>query len=272
MIILTAANTDKPKVDDHGKLYKKFSFRDVISHTVRQAHRYGYTPAVYDLGSLGMGEPFAVEDRSFMETGYYAKEPKAGYKSRSLFKPRLVKHCLSQHKKFTVYLDGDATLYGPIDEVQDDDYDIGVTLRKASDMTGKWYEEFSEIAGFVNAGVIFFHPTPATFEFIDKWEAATEKMGNDQAALNRLACPATCPRAGSILSINGVRVKYFPCERYNFYYFEDGLAPNIKIMHFKGNVRGYYPFTWSKRFYCGMVLPVAFRLRSFVRKFSSQSR
>ena len=114
MIILTGANTDTAK-DDFGRVHKKFSFKGVINETVRQAEKFGYTPVVYDLGSLGMGIPFRVTDEVFAEKGYYAAETQKGYKSKSLFKPEMVRDCLSKHKDLTVYLDGDATLYDRID-------------------------------------------------------------------------------------------------------------------------------------------------------------
>ena len=143
MIILTGANKDIAK-DDYGNIYKNFSFKSVINETVRQAEKFGYTPVVYDLGSLGMGERYHVKDKTFEREGYYSAEIQKGYKSKSLFKPEIVRDCLSRYKDFTVYLDGDATLYDKIDEVVEDEYDIGVTLRKPSEMEGEWYEEYFE--------------------------------------------------------------------------------------------------------------------------------
>ncbi len=265
MIILTGANTDKAK-NDSGKVYKKFSFSGVIKETIRQAEKFGYKPVVYDLGSLGIGEPFHIEDKVFAEKGYYSTETQKGYKSKSLFKPEMVMDCLTKHKDFTAYLDGDATLYGSIDEVVGDDYDIGVTLRKASEMEGEWYEKHIDIIKFVNAGVIFFNPTRATFEFLDKWHQVTHEVGNDQRALNQLVCPEKCPQPHSIHVMNGVRIKYFPCEQYNYYLFNQGLEPDIKILHFKGDVRQYYPFGWQKRLYCMTVSSVLYNMARLFRK------
>jgi hypothetical protein len=269
MIILTGANTETAK-DDFGRVYEKFSFKGVINETVRQAEKFGYTPVVYDLGSLGMGELFQVNDEVFAEKGYYAEEPQNGYKSKSLFKPEMVRDCLSRHRDLTVYMDGDATLYDRIDEVAGDDYDVGVTLRKSSEMQGEWYEEHFEIVKYVNAGVIFFNPTEATFGFLDKWEQATIEVGNDQWALNKLTSPEACPEPYSVVVMNGVRIKYFPCEHYNYYYFDEGLVQNIKIMHFKGPVRKYYPFNWKNRLYCLTVIPILNIFRAFVIRMVSK--
>ena len=92
MIILTAANTDTAK-DDFGRVYKNFSFRQVIQDTKKEADKYGYKSVIYDLGSLGIGEKFTVMDETFTTKGHYEKEVKKGYKSKSLFKPAIVEKC-----------------------------------------------------------------------------------------------------------------------------------------------------------------------------------
>lgn len=262
MIIMTCANIDIAKdkyADEYGQWYRDFSFRRVIEQTVKKARDCGYTPVVYDLGELGIGEKFHVADDTFAQKGYYAVEVQAGYKSRSLFKPEVVKYCLSQYRDLMVYLDGDAQLMDRIDEIRGDDYDIGVTLRKPSELKEEWHQRLFEIAKYVNAGVIFFNPTPAAFDFITAWEKRTYEVGNDQKALNQLVCPDYYPKPYSIECINGVRIKYFPCEQYNYYYFDEGLEPGIKIMHFKGLYRRYFPFDWKKRLYCLTVIPLVNR-------------
>lgn len=255
MIILTAANADQAK-NDQGDIYKNFSFVGVIQKTVLQAEKFGYVPVVYDLGSLGIGESYLVEDESFVKNGFYKSEVKNGYKSKSLFKPDIVKLCMEKYDDVVVYLDGDAQLCGAIDEIDSDDYDIGVTLRDPCELEGEWYDSHVDIVKYVNAGVIFFRPTPAAKVFIDTWMELTQSVGNDQMALNKLSCPEDYPEVGSIHDIGGVRVKYFSGKIYNYYYFENGLVPNVKIMHFKGPVRHFYPFDWKKKLYCKTVVPL----------------
>ncbi len=265
MIILTGANTELAK-DDSGKIFKGFSFKEIIQNTVKNAEKHGYTPVVYDLGSLGIGEPFHVDDESFATKGYYEKEVRVGYKSKSLFKPEMIKQCINTYNDFTVYLDGDAQLYDSIDEVTNDDYDVGVTVRDFSELDSEWYRSHYEIVKYVNAGVIFLRPTNATKKFIDNWIEMTKKYGNDQQALNHLVCTDEYPEINGIASLNGVRVKYFPAKKYNFYYFEEGLAPDIKIYHFKGDVRYFYPFDWKKRLYCMTFMSVKNKIRILVKK------
>jgi len=264
MIILTAANCNNPQ-DASGKIENNFSFKFIIQDTISNCERFGYHPVVYDLGDLGIGEKFDVEEKSFNQKGHY-KEIKKGYKSKSLFKPDIVEKCLQNHMKFTVYIDGDALLYNSIDEVKGDDFDVGVTLRRPSEMEGDWYEKYKDIVKYVNAGVIFFNPTDATFQFLNTWRNKTKEVKNDQKALNQLVCKETYPQVNSIETIHGVRIKYFPCDQYNYYYFKEGLVPNIKILHFKGTVRQFYPFTWEKRFYCRFLAPFFLILSNNIKK------
>ena len=269
MIILTGANTDYSKSDRTGKPDPKikFSFKAVISETVRKANECGYKPVVYDLGSLGMGETYHVEDETFASKGYYSKEVIQGYKSKSLFKPGMVRKCIEEHNEPTVYLDGDAKLCDSIDEVLSDDYDVGVTLRDFSELENEWHQEHFNIVKFINAGVIVFNPTQATKTFLETWEQTTNELGNDQMALNKLLCPESYPDAYSIVRQNGVRIKFFPCKKYNFYYFDEGLESDIKIMHFKGPVRRYYPFDWKMRFYCSTIVPIRNKIRNSLKSF-----
>lgn len=264
MIILTGANTDKAKTDS-GQVYKNFSYRGVIQKTVDKAVELGYTPVVYDLGELGIGTPFTVEDSSFNKKGYYEEEVIKGYKSKSLFKPKMVKTCMDKHNELTVYLDGDAQLCGSLDEVEGDDYDVGVTLRDSHELESEWHQQHMEIVKYVNAGVIFFNATPATKSFIDTWQKCTEEMGNDQMALNKLTCPDYYPEIYSILTINGVRIKYFPGNHFNYYYFDEKFEPDVRVMHFKGSVRHFYPFNTTKRLYCTYLIPVKNIIRNLLR-------
>lgn len=265
MVILTAANADTAK-DDNGKLYKYFSFRGVINETIKKAKEYGYKIDVYDLGSLGIGKKFHIKDETFVTKGYYKEEPKKGYKSKSLFKPKMMMLCMEKYNDLMVYLDGDAQLCGNIDAIEGDDYDIGVTLRGPSELESEWHKEHIDIVKYVNAGVIFCNHTPATKKFLDIWQKRTEEAGNDQMALNQLTCPDYYPEVYSVLTIDGVRIKYFPGELYNYYYFNQGLVPNIKIMHFKADVRHFYPFNWKKRLYCMAVIPVINIIRPIIKK------
>jgi hypothetical protein len=147
-------------------------------------------------------------------------------------------------------MDGDAQLCENINEIDTEDYDVGVTLRDRIEFQGEWYEKHYEIVKYLNAGVIFFRPSIATETFVERWRNMTNDLGNDQMALNKLACMDDYPSKFSVNKINEVRIKYFPCKKYNYYYFREGLIPDIKIMHFKADVRQFYPFNWKRRIIC----------------------
>jgi hypothetical protein len=264
MIILTCASDDTSKEGNH--IYKNFSYKGLIQKTIIQAEKNGYTPVIFDLGLLGIGEPFFVQDKSFQEKGYYEKQLGNGYISKSLFKPEIVKICLSRYKDLVVYLDGDAQLMSNIDEIDTDDYDVGVTLRDASEIVTEWHQRYFEIVKYVNAGVIFFQNTSATKIFVENWIRLTQEVGNDQKALNTLTCPEEYPEAYSVIQLNGIRVKYFPCKKYNYYYFDEGLVPGIKIVHFKGLVRHIYPLNWKKKLLYMTLIPVKYKLLSLAKK------
>jgi len=263
MVILTSAHSNQAKSYlDPKRKWREFSFGSIIRDTMRTAQRCGYRTAVYDLGSLGFGEKYALRGERFDANGFYRKEPVKGYKSKALFKPEIVRKCLSESKDFTVYLDGDALLAGCLPEILTDDYDIGVTLRDRSELGTPWHEEYFEIAKYVNAGVIFFNYTEETLRFVNRWDELTHEVGNDQMALNRLTTGNDYPTPYSIKKVGATRVKYFPCKKYNFYYFNEGWPGGVKIIHFKGDVRHFYPLTWKKRLYC--------QLSAAVRKFAGR--
>ncbi|WP_224957136.1 putative nucleotide-diphospho-sugar transferase [Geomonas subterranea] len=264
MVIVTCANADRAK-DDSGEEYENFSFRKVISHTVAVAQRQGYTAEVYDLGELGMGEPFSVTDETFAAKGYYGKEVVGGYKSKSLFKPGLVRLSMAKHDDLVVYLDGDAQLRAGLDEIDTDDYDVGVTLRDAGELESEWHKKHMEIVRFVNAGVIFFRPTRQAEDFVARWSCLTDELGNDQMALNRLCCPDRYPAPWSVHVLDGVRVKYFPGRIYNFYYFPEMFSGGAKVLHFKGSVRHFYPFGPGKKLFCLCRVPVT-KLLAMLKK------
>lgn len=248
MIILTCASSEFRRWEDTE--IKDFSYRSVIQATARRADACGYRSLIFDLGTLGLGERYEVQDAFFAARGYYEKEAVPGYRSKSLFKPELVQMVMSRHEDVVAYLDGDAQLVGCIDDIVGSDYDVGVTLRPRWETESDWHRKHIDVVKFINAGVIFFNPTEGARQFVEDWRRLTGEVGNDQMALNQLACPDDYPDAFSVKMMGGVRIKYFPCERYNFYFFGDLPTAGARILHFKGNVRRFYPFSWEKRLYC----------------------
>jgi hypothetical protein len=244
MIIVTAGDNRHGTDSLGARQDDSVSFAEMIAASRAQAERFGYPIQIYDLGGLGMGDPFSVDDENFRTNGYYRKVSDT-YFSKALHKPDIVAACIERHNDFTVYLDGDAVLWKPIDDVVGD-YDIAVTVRSPRELKvmDKYIKMNPGAMGLINAGVIMFRPTDALREFLAIWKHESVVGGSDQLALNHLLKPESTAAIGTTAERSGVRVKYLPCDQYNYYYFDYGtnrpLPDNVRIMHFKGGVRGYF--------------------------------
>jgi hypothetical protein len=219
-----------------------FSYREVIERTVARATRYGYETEVFDVGGLGIGRPFTVDDRGFQETGHFQRIT-ADFHGKGPFKPRLILESLIREPRTcTAWLDGDAVLVGPIDEVAGG-YDLGVTVRHPMEYDIPWMKMNRKVIGYVNTGVMFFNPSDRLLRFIEEWAPlAYEVGGSDQLALNQVLALSEAPEPWSTIEAFGLKIRFFPVEIYNFYLF-DVTRPfaETKILHFKGGPpRAYY--------------------------------
>lgn len=193
-----------------------------------QNKKRGYDTYVYDLGGLGFGEPFDVQesfdltmDRTF---------------SKSPYKPFIIRKALQDTKGFVAWLDADAMAIRKFDEVESDDYDIGVTMRRPHERGGTEYPEYS---GYANAGVMFFNYNERTMNFIDAWIRTLPHTytQSDQQALVKLCLECTDFSEYDKVFVHpryGTRIKVFKCDEYNFYYYPETPFPTTKIVHLKG--------------------------------------
>jgi hypothetical protein len=69
---------------------------------------------------------------------------------------------------------------------------------------------------------------------VEKWKERTETLKNDQLALNLLLNPNSLPLEPEF-NIEGIHVKTWPAEIYNFYYFPEN-HDEAKILHYKNNL------------------------------------
>lgn len=202
MIIVTAAD----------KKYGNF-----ISYTISHMQSLGYKIEVYNLGDLGFGYDWEINDEDFVKKGYYHLLNET-WPTRALHKPHIIKDCLLRNKEFTVYIDADAVVVQNIDEIVGD-YDIGVTIRRQSELEENIKDYEKLYRGRINAGVLFFNYTETSLNFIDRWISKTTEVYNDQYALNLLAAETN--------------VKEFPSEIYNYCYFPETPGPEAKIYHYR---------------------------------------
>jgi hypothetical protein len=205
-------------------------FRQFIELTQRACDRFCYECRVYDFGGLGFGTPMHVTNKDFQNCVLDAMPS-------CLFKPRVMKDALSERKGgITAWLDGDAVLLKPLDDLEEVAFDIAVTLREA-EMIGKAHP----IMNYLNAGVIFFRDTQ---EIVDEWERAANKLGNDQLALNQLIGPGWTDQRWLASYHTVVPTQYgkaliLPAAEWNFSQFPRPFGA-ARIAHFKGVFRGMF--------------------------------
>ncbi len=204
------------------------SFREMAKFAIKKVEEFGYIPLIYDLGGLGIGKKFEVTRAEIAE--------KMQGIMLTPFKPRLIADALKGTGGHIIWIDTDAFIIKPI--VLTDDFDVGVMMRRQSE---RGRSSFPDITGYLNAGVIFFKGTEKAREFVREWEKKTLELGSDQHALNELVREVTdLTEYDKIFVRGGVRIKVFRCDEYNYYYLEEGVSDEARILHFKGGRRSYY--------------------------------
>jgi len=205
------------------------NFRAMAEFAIKKIKEFGYTPLVYDLGELGFGKAFQVTEEEVM--GRYLNGVVMGG-----FKPRLILDVLKNNRGCIAWVDTDAFIVKPF--VLTDDYDVGVTMRRQSERGGTL---FTDITGYLNAGVLFFNDTEGARSFVHEWEEKTIELRSDQHALNELVREVTdLTEYNKIFVRDGVRIKILECDEYNYYHLKEGVSDKAKILHFKGASRSYY--------------------------------
>lgn len=205
-------------------------FKNIVDNMVDSAKSFGYEVIVYDLGGLGSGKIFTMPDfikkeeqELFNEKGYNKVLIEGRRFSMSLWKPSVIKQAMIDFSdEQIIWLDADTEIKSPLGDISGD-YDIGVAKRSKAEMQ-KIYNNinmgasvFNKFQGKYNAGVIIFNPSYSSKKFVDHWEYATERFGNDQLALNVQ------------LDTGEVVVKAFP-NTYN----SDVVESDTIIHHMKG--------------------------------------
>lgn len=209
-------------------------FAYFIEHSMKQAAKFNYPVQVFDLGGLGFGEDWSINDQSFQENGYYDRlngSSEGSFLSTARHKPAIVEHTLKQFNDFTVYLDGDAMLVDRIDEIAGD-YDIGVTTRRPSELNVS--NGLKKLRGWINAGVLFFNNTPGTELFLEYWKQAMTVWPDDQWALNEMLCKDLDKPLPEEFMYRDIKIRTFPGDIYNFCYFPEEPPNGCKIFHYRG--------------------------------------
>jgi len=156
--------------------------------------------------------------------------------------------CAKKIKRNLIYLDGDAFLINKIDEIFEQDFNIGVTVRFHDKIT-----ELSKklgIKAYINAGVMFFQLDSEGIQlFLNEWIEEIKRTAGiwlDQTALNNIIGKSSDKifeksNNEGFLNISNriLKVKTFPCEIYNQIELKEGFNPKkTKILHFRASQQG----------------------------------
>lgn len=158
-------------------------------------------------------------------------------------KPKCILDCIDRTDNPLVFLDGDAILIKSIDELFDMTFDVGVTLRPKIEFERR---SNGQRPMFLNAGVIIFKSDPKKSKsFIEAWLSEIDEMEvfglREQTALTKIIHESNKEifedyyKKGTLeLNSDPVQIQVLPCERYNYYWVENGYDPTRnKILHFK---------------------------------------
>jgi hypothetical protein len=227
-----------------GSRHRRFEL--TICFCEEMCKEYGYQFKAYDLGGLGFGIP--------------VNDLRLSSKHRVLrysIKPKLILDTLNNtDEELVVWVDGDATLVGRIDEIDvDASFDVGVTVRP---------KRAIKKTSYINAGVLFFKNNAASKKLLQEWIMA---MGpppldttdplikvwyDDQTNLEeKILLPfigdPLWDIIGTVHNVFGdIRVKLFDCTVYNNFMCvteNPQYDSSIKILHFRGTMAKPYVST-----------------------------
>jgi hypothetical protein len=195
------------------------NFKEMVDIAHRSAKDVGYKTIVYDLGGLGYGKPF----NGRVSDAIGAKIPS---------KPSMILDALNgvEYNDIVVWMDADAIMWNRIDEITDEIWDFGVTVRKPKS---------SERDDLINAGVVFVRKTESSLKFMDLWIKNCSTGVSDQKELNQLFQFKNADYLKK-KKTQGMVVKCFSCDLYNNFYFKRPQT-DAKITHYKSKLRYMWP-------------------------------
>jgi hypothetical protein len=186
--------------------------KHLFQHAYDSVVGLGYDPIVYDLGGLGIGKEHKVSNSDLKKDGFIP----------CLFKIEVIQRSILDGFMELAWLDSDCVLKHRIDEVWEDEYDIGVTPRP------DWeYEQYPN-SGRINSGVLFLKGNKYLWEFLLGWKTLAHQINSEQMALNRLLESEI---------VQELKIKEFPSLVYNSYH----STSQAKIVHYKGMYRKQHP-------------------------------
>jgi len=154
-------------------------------------------------------------------------------------KPRSILDLTERVDENIFWLDADVVIVERIDELFEQEFDIGGTIR--SRYAERYYDQPP-----INAGVLVFPTTSENISrFVREWLARIETTEltehREQDCITALFKASNQEIFGSfhntgVLNLSNIslRMKVLPCRTYNYFNFECGINPaENKILHFK---------------------------------------
>ncbi|MEX0909944.1 MAG: hypothetical protein WDZ75_01485 [Candidatus Paceibacterota bacterium] len=142
-----------------------------------------------------------------------------------------------------IFIDADAFPISRMDELLDETFDIGLTVRRRDEFSYKY-----NACEVINAGVMFFlGDNTKNQAFIEAWKEETDntkEIISIQTSLVRMLDKQKkeiCNKVGEVSELyfqdTPIRVKILPCEIYNYNWIEEFDTERdrdkVKILHFK---------------------------------------
>jgi hypothetical protein len=213
-------------------------YRQIIDAQARKCNEYGYTHMAFDLGGLGIGEPYAVEREDLEPTVNGDSLPPA------TFKAALVQRALAMtfSNEVVCWLDADCIPLHPFDEfaiataTNHADWDAAVTLRPEPEVG----LSNNPALDYLNSGVVWIRNTEAGSGLLEMWGKWSRFCGTDQGALNQIVAPEYRKvgwngiRGLVHVSPCGADVLVLDCTEWNSWH---PPFTGARIAHFKRGIR-----------------------------------
>lgn len=157
-------------------------YRRIIEAQAAKCQEYGYSHLIFDLGGLGIGQPWSVDPAEF------APQVSGDSLPAATFKAALVEWGFKVAKPDEVvcWLDADCLplqRFNPL--VSFDAVDAAVTLRPAPEIG----LSNNPALDYLNSGVLWIRNSVRGHMFARAWRDLSVNMNTDQGALNEVVAP-----------------------------------------------------------------------------------
>ena len=205
-------------------------YRRIIEAQQKKCAEYGYRHLIYDLGGLGIGEPYAVEREDLEPTVNGDSLPPATFKAALVERAM----CEAKHGELVCWLDADCIPLKPFLPLQHGGmFDAAVTLRPAPEVG----LSNNAALDYLNSGVVWIRNSKLGVPFAEAWRMESLAMKTDQGALNEIVAP----RVHQAVTWNAMRGKVhyrvlvLDCAEWNSWH---PPFTGARIAHFKRGLRG----------------------------------